>query len=126
MIKQIVFAQFILSLVLAVFGLAVNWEVSYSLFFGGLTSAVPSAFMAFRTRRGTVHPDLALKQMVRGEIGKHLLTIAMFALVFFLVKPLAVAYFFAALVLGMVCNLFVPLAYAMRAQKEQDQKRESP
>ena len=108
-VMQIVIIQFVLTTVLAFVALFFGWVIAYSVFLGGLTSAVPSAYMAFRIRRGTAHPDLALKQMMRGEKGKHAITFLMFVWVFLTVKPLAVAYFFTALGLGMACNIVVPL-----------------
>jgi len=94
---------------LAAFCLVVSWEAAYSFLFGGLTCVLPSLFMVWRVNRPESEPGLALKHMVRGEIGKLSLTFVMFVMVFYWLEPLRVGFFFSGLVVGMFCNILMPL-----------------
>jgi ATP synthase protein I len=87
----------------------VSWEAAYSFLFGGLTCVLPSLFMVWRVNRPESEPGLALKHMVRGEIGKLSLTFVMFVMVFYWLEPLRVGFFFSGLVIGMFCNILMPL-----------------
>ena len=108
-VYRIVIAQLLITLVLALAGLAIDWVYAYSMALGGLVSALPSSFMAWRLNRQEINPALAFKTMVVGEVGKLVLTALMFAAVFGWVKPLNIPVFFAALVLAMMLNVIVPL-----------------
>jgi|TARA_B110000305_G_scaffold63990_1_gene71232 F0F1-type ATP synthase assembly protein I len=94
---------------LAAVCLVVSWEAAYSFLFGGLTCVLPSLFMVWRVNRPETEPGLALKHMVRGELGKLSLTFLMFVMVFYWVEPLRIGFFFSGLVLGMFCNILMPL-----------------
>ncbi|MDG1206562.1 MAG: ATP synthase subunit I [Pseudomonadales bacterium] len=104
-----VLAQFVGTVLLAAFCLVVSWEAAYSFLFGGLTCVLPSLFMVWRVNRPESEPGLALKHMVRGEIGKLSLTFVMFVMVFYWLEPLRVGFFFSGLVIGMFCNILMPL-----------------
>ena len=108
-VYRIVIAQLMVTVIAAVLILPVDVVVAYSVFFGGLTGVIPSAFMAWRMGRESANPGTALKYLVRGELGKLALTALLFSAVFAWVEPLRVAYFFIALVLAMMCNVLVPL-----------------
>jgi len=108
-VYRIVIAQLLITLVLALAGLAIDWVYAYSMALGGLVSALPSGFMAWRLNRQVINPALAFKTMVVGEVGKLVLTALMFAAVFGWVKPLSIPMFFAVLVLAMMLNVIVPL-----------------
>jgi len=84
---------------------------TYSILLGGLTSMVPSAFMAWHMTRPTIKPGLAFRSLVYGEIGKLTLTGLIFGAVFLLVKPLDILFFFSSLVLSMMCHVLVPLLW---------------
>ena len=84
---------------------------TYSIFLGGLTSMLPSAFLAWHMARPTIKPGMAFKSLVYGEIGKLALTGIIFGAVFFFVKPLDILFFFSSLVLNMVCHVLVPLLW---------------
>jgi ATP synthase protein I len=112
-IYRIVQAQFIATLVTATLCLLVDWSAAYSVFLGGLTCAVPSFLMAWYIGHKVAHPLLAAKYLVMGELSKLGMTALMFSAVFLWVKPLAPGYFFAGLVLGMLCNLLVPVWYTL-------------
>lgn len=108
-VYQIVFVQLLFTMLAALSLLLIGVEIAYSVLLGGLTCVIPSGFMAWRIGRETADPSKALKSLVRGEIGKFLLTVMIFSAVFLWVKPLNVAYFFTAIAVVMLLNIFVPL-----------------
>lgn len=112
---QIVFVQFGATVLAAILCLFVDWVASYSIFLGGLTGAVPSAFMAWRFgSRQVADVGLAFSHLLRGEVGKLLLTAALFIACFGLVGPLSAGFYFAGLGATLICNLVVPLIIASR------------
>ncbi|MDH5322581.1 MAG: ATP synthase subunit I, partial [Gammaproteobacteria bacterium] len=72
----------------------------YSALLGSLTCAVPNTFLALRLAAPRWDPGA--KELVRaayiGEFGKLAITVAMFAAVFALVRPLSVAALFAGFI----------------------------
>jgi ATP synthase protein I len=72
----------------------------YSALLGSLTCAIPNAFLALRLAAPRWDPGA--KELVRaayiGELGKLAITVAMFASVFALVRPLSVAALFAGFI----------------------------
>jgi ATP synthase protein I len=72
----------------------------YSVLLGSLTCAIPNALLALRLAAPRWDPGA--KELVRaayiGELGKLAITVAMFASVFALVRPLAVAALFAGFI----------------------------
>jgi len=99
--------------------LFVDWVAAYSAFLGGLTCAVPSAFMAWRMGRRVLRSPLTASHLVRGELGKLGITLFMFSMVFYWIESLKVGFFFAALLFGLLCNVFVPLL----ADHQQEDRR---
>ena len=112
-IYRIVAAQFIATFITATLCLIVDWVAAYSIMLGGLTCAVPNALLAWRIGR-VADPNGALKSLVRGELGKLVMTAVIFAAVFLWVKPLEVMIYFIALVLVMLLNMLVPLIEAKK------------
>lgn len=108
-VYRIVFAQLVFTVLAALLLLMHSIESAYSVLLGGLTSVIPSGFMAWRIGRETADPGKALKSLVRAEIGKLFLTAVIFIAVFLLVRPLDIAYFFTAIVIVTLLNIFVPL-----------------
>lgn len=106
---RIVRAQFVATFLASALCLMIDWVAAWSAFLGGLTCAVPSAYMAFRSLREVADPRIAFANMVRGEVGKLLMTTTMFAVIFLTVEPIMLPYFFSALVLGLLCNVLIPL-----------------
>ena len=84
---------------------------TYSIFLGGLTSMLPSAFSAWHMARPIVKPGMVFKSLVYGEIVKLALTGIIFGAVFLFVKPLDILFFFSSLVLSMMCHVLVPLLW---------------
>ena len=72
----------------------------YSALLGSLTCVIPNAFLALRL--AVPRPDPGARDLIRaayiGELGKLAITVAMFALIFALVKPLVVAALFAGFI----------------------------
>ena len=72
----------------------------YSALLGSLTCAIPNAFLALRL--AAPRRDPGAKKLVQaayiGELGKLAITVAMFASVFTLVRPLSVAALFAGFI----------------------------
>ncbi|MEX0942893.1 MAG: ATP synthase subunit I [Pseudomonadales bacterium] len=106
---RIVRAQFVATFLTSALCLMIDWVAAYSAFLGGLTCALPSAFMAWRFIREVADPGTAFANLVRGEVGKLLMTMTMFTGIFLTVEPIALPYFFLALVLGFLCNVLIPL-----------------
>ncbi|MEX2327353.1 MAG: ATP synthase subunit I [Pseudomonadales bacterium] len=106
---RIVRAQFVATFLTSALCLMIDWVAAYSAFLGGLTCALPSAFMAWRFIREVADPRTAFANLVRGEVGKLLMTMTMFTGIFLTVEPIALPYFFLALVLGFLCNVLIPL-----------------
>ena len=111
-IYRIVFTQFIATFIMAALCLFVDTVAAYSVLLGGLTGSVPSLVMAWRMAREVADPGLALRHLVRAQVSKLLLTVVMFVLVFRLIEPLAIEYFFAALAFSLFCNILQPLVEA--------------
>jgi len=120
-IYRIVAAQFIATFVAATLCLIVDWATAYSAMLGGLTCAVPNALLAWRLGRGA-DPKGALKSLVRGELGKLVMTAVIFAAVFFWVKPLEVMVYFVALILVMLFNMLVPLIEAKKTMAARERQ----
>ena len=87
--------------------LAVNNVSAYSLLCGALVSVLPQAWfasVAFR-RRGARRAQAAARMAYAGEVGKFLLSVAGFALVFALVRPIEAPAVFA----GFLCMLGIQI-----------------
>jgi ATP synthase protein I len=93
--------------------LTVNLTQAYSVLLGGLISIIPNAYFtrwAFRYSGARAAGDVA-RSFYRGEAGKFVLTVVMFAGVFILVKPLTVELIFGAYILMTIVNWVLALRY---------------
>lgn len=93
--------------------LAVNLMQAYSVLLGGLISIAPNAYFArwaFRYSGARAASDVA-RSFYRGEAGKFVLTVVMFAGVFILVKPLSVELIFGVYILMTIVNWLLTLRY---------------
>jgi len=79
----------------------------------GITCIVPGCYTLVVSLRPVIKGDPGLSQVLRGEVGKFALTIALFALVFVFVKPLNVLVFFGTFV-GLQLCVAVILWYGSR------------
>ena len=116
-------AQFIVAFLASALCLFVSWVAAYSVLLGGLACALPSAFMAWHMTRKVVNPAMAITHVVRGEIGKFALTVAMFSGVFFWVQPLEIGSFFTTLIVCMCLNIVVPVLKTSASREERETGR---
>lgn len=102
-------------LLLGVAGLFfINKTQAYSALFGGLISIVPNMYFArwaFRYSGARAAHKIA-RSFYRGEAGKFLLTVMLFAGVFVLVTPLGVVALFLAYIVMMVFNWLLILYFS--------------
>ena len=96
-----VIPQLILTIVVAALLILVSITAAYSALIGGVIATVTSTWFALKvfTARQTNEPAVELRSFYLAEINKIILTGAMFATVFVLIKPvngaaLLVVYFF--------------------------------
>jgi len=95
---RILLAQLGAGVAMAVAGqLSAGVVAGYSALLGGLICVVPNSFLALRMFAGSLmgDPRRALTATYVGAAGKLLLTAAMFAVVFMLVRPLRPGWLFA-------------------------------
>jgi ATP synthase protein I len=100
-VSRILIAQLGAGGVLAVAGWSfAGATAGYSALLGGLICVVPNAFLALRMVAGTMSgdPRRALSATYVGAVGKLMLTAALFAAVFVLVRPLRPGWLFAGFV----------------------------
>jgi ATP synthase protein I len=101
LILRVLLAQAGIAAVLAAFFWGTGEPVSaYSALLGGLTAVLPNAFLALRMSlpRRDGGAAALLRAAYIGELGKVMLTVAMFGLVFAAVRPLAAGALFAGFV----------------------------
>lgn len=101
LILRVLLAQAGVAAVLAVFFWGTGEPVSaYSALLGGLTAVLPNAFLALRMSlpRRDAGAAALLRAAYIGELGKVVLTVLMFGLVFTAVRPLAAGALFAGFV----------------------------
>lgn len=101
LILRVLLAQAGLALVLAAFFRGTGGPVSaYSALLGGLIAVLPNAFLALRLSLPRRDPGAAalLRAAYIGELGKVMLTVLLFGLVFTTVRPLAAGALFAGFV----------------------------
>jgi ATP synthase protein I len=101
LILRVLLAQAGIAAVLAAFFWGTGESVSaYSALLGGLTAVLPNAFLALRMSlpRRDAGAAALLRAAYIGELGKVMLTVAMFGLVFAAVRPLAAGALFAGFV----------------------------
>lgn len=118
-IQRIVLVLVVSALVIAGLTMSLSWPVASSTLLGGLSVALPSAFMAWRLRKLTAVPELALAQMISAEIGKWLMTGLIVGAVFLWVESLDVGFFFLGLVATYFCGLVAILLPALMATGRQ-------
>ncbi|WP_324768075.1 ATP synthase subunit I [Pokkaliibacter plantistimulans] len=112
-VKRILISQLGLSLVLGLSLLAFDQIGALSIVLGGLICLLPNSYFAWRlfaVRGARSSRDIA-KAFYKGEAGKLLITIVLFALVFSMVKPLNVLALFAGFVAVQMMNWIVPLVW---------------
>lgn len=112
-IQRIVSAQFIAAILISAVAVVIGLPAAGSALLGGLSIALPSVYMAWRLRRNSAVPSVALAQLLGAELGKWLLTGLIIGAVFVWVESLQAGFFFLGLIATYVCGLvFVSLAAA--------------
>ena len=89
-VHRIALVQLALLIALSLISLASNTVFAYSVFGGGLIAIVPQAYfaaLAFRSR-GARSAKVIARSSYAGELGKFVLSVAGFALVFAVVRPI--------------------------------------
>ena len=98
-IPRVLMWQIVVGVVLAaVLGAVFGWVAGYSALLGGLTSAIPNAFLGLRIMVPRRDPGALKRAAWVGEAGKLALTVLMFTLVFTQVEPLSAAALFAGFI----------------------------
>ncbi|MDA9679958.1 ATP synthase subunit I [Gammaproteobacteria bacterium] len=69
----------------------------------GIICVLPGCYTLVASWRPVIKGDSGLRQVLRGELGKYALTVALFALVFVFVKPLNVWVFFSTFIGLQLC-----------------------
>ncbi len=90
-VHKAIFAQLAAAVLIAAVSLLLSGVVAgYSTLLGGLTSALPNGYFAWRAfrHRGARNAGRAARSIMRGEMGKLAMTLAMFALSFGLIREL--------------------------------------
>ena len=102
-VHRITLCQLVLLVALCLLLLAVDKVVAYSVFCGGLIAVIPQAYfalLAFRWRGARAASAVARSSYV-GEVGKFVLSVCGFALVFAALRPISSLAVFAGY-LGML------------------------
>lgn len=90
-VHRAILAQLAAAVLLAAGSLLLSGAVAgYSTLLGGLTSALPNGYFAWRAfrHRGARSAGRAVRSLMRGEMVKLAMTLALFALVFGLIREL--------------------------------------
>ena len=116
-VYRVVLAQAVITAVLAVSLLSVGKIAAYSALLGGMICFIPNIWMVRQTFR--YHGARAAKDIInsfyKGEVGKFLLTVAAFILVFTQVKQLEPFMLFGAFMLIQAVYWIAP--YLLRVNK---------
>ena len=90
-VYKVTIAQLAATVFIAVISLLISGIIlAYSLLLGGLISAVPNSYFAFHAYRyqGARNAQNVVKGFIRGELGKIVMTVVLFALSFTLITSL--------------------------------------
>tara|TARA_Y100001934_G_scaffold260498_1_gene332795 strand:+ start:663 stop:1067 length:405 start_codon:yes stop_codon:yes gene_type:complete len=115
---RILAAQSGLTILFASVSLAFSKVVTISIVLAGLSSILPTMFVALVSLQSTTHIGTGLGRVLKGEAGKLVLTIALLTGIFALVEVLSVAAFFGTFIVMQLCQMIVPLLDAQRLMKQ--------
>jgi ATP synthase protein I len=90
-VYKVIIAQLAVTVFIAVLSLLISGIVlAYSALLGGLISAVPNSYFALHAFRyqGARNAQKVVKGFIRGELGKIIITVMLFALSFTLITSL--------------------------------------
>lgn len=119
-VHRITLAQLALLVSLSFFLLAFDKVCAYSVLSGGLVAVVPQAYfavLAFRWR-GAQSARAVARSSYAGELGKFLLSVAGFALVFAVLRPINGPAVFAGYLVMLIIQIMGSWLLLMRNQRE--------
>jgi len=90
-VYKVIVAQLVMSVFIAAISLVISGVVlGYSALLGGLISALPNGYFALHAFRfqGARNAQNVVKGFIRGELGKIIITVVLFALSFTLITSL--------------------------------------
>jgi ATP synthase protein I len=105
-VYKVIVAQLAITVFIAIISLLFpGTTMAYSVLLGGLISALPNSYFALHAFRyqGARNADRVVKSFIKGELGKILITMVLFALSFTLITNLNAL----ALMLGFIVTHFV-------------------
>jgi len=114
----IVVAQFITTFLASVSILVFDRVAALSALMAGVVCLIPGGFVLAMSLRPTEPGDTGLNHVIRGEIGKFMLSVLLFALAFAFVDPLDVVTFFATFIVLQLCAAIAPWLRARRMLKQ--------
>lgn len=96
-----------------------DWVEAYSVFTGGLISIAPNAYFARQAFRfsGALYAREVSQAFYRGEAGKYITTVLLFAGVFAALSPLNVLFLFLAYLAALLLNTLL-VAFYGRVEKQ--------
>lgn len=110
-VHRVIVVQLVATVLIAAIFLTFSSVVAaYSIFIGGLISAIPNYFFAIQAfrYRGARNADKVVKSFMKGEMGKLAITLLLFALTFTLITAISEAAliggFFAAQFVGIMMS----------------------
>ena len=115
-VKLILFGQFLAMILVGAVGFAQAGNVAgLSALLGGLIAWVPNVYFAIRAfrHRGARLAQKIVRSFYAGAFGKYVLTMAMFAMVFIMVRPLNPLALFIGFILVMAGYWIVPFIVAI-------------
>ena len=108
-VHRVIVVQLVATVLIAVIFLIFSSDVTaYSILIGGLISAIPNYFFAVQAfrYRGARNADKVVKSFMKGEMGKLVITLLLFALTFTLITRIneaaLIGGFFAAQFVGIM------------------------
>ena len=116
---RVIVAQLVATFLLALLLLPVSVNTAVSAFVGGLCCGIPNAFLIWKAfqYRGASAAKAIVSSFYLGEIGKFVLTILAFVLVFTLIKPVEPWALFGAFFVVQSINWLTPLLVKQRQSK---------
>lgn len=111
--------QFVVLMLVSVGIFPFDWVEAYSAFAGGMIAIAPNAYFARQAFRysGALYAREVSRSFYRGEVGKYLTTVLLFAGVFAALSPLNVLVLFLAYLAALMLNTLL-VAYYGRADRQ--------
>ena len=115
--SQVFTVQTIVTLLVAVVCLLIDPVAGYSALLGGLVCMIPGVYAMVRMTKARRVKDPGLSAVLSGEVGKLVLSVALFAIVFVTVRPLKVEAFFGTFVILQLLYILIPFREAVRLRR---------